>query len=64
MAHVPVRDLVQEARDMASMCLAQAFGSDVDKDHPVIVDEFAMKLAGMLANHADHVESLLNDGLA
>lgn len=58
---MPVRDLVAEARAKAAECLAR--GLDMTSKPPVIVDQWAYDMAGWLANHADHVESLLNDGI-
>lgn len=58
MAHMPIRALVAEARGFATECAIRS--------RKLMLRDKAQAdtweaMAGRLANHADHVEALLND---
>lgn len=58
MAHVPIRDLVKEARGIAKHCMEEA---QLARASDAGGGRLLENAAGRLANLADHIESLLND---
>lgn len=61
MPHMPIKALVAEVRAKAAECLKRGLSEPKPHTAPVVVDPEAYAMAGWLANHADHVEALLND---
>ena len=53
MPHMPIKELVAEARALSKQCFDRA----VDQKEM----GFPYEMAGLLANHADHIEALFND---